>query len=73
MAWVKCDGDDSREGFATITKEYQEGNIIDLICDCRRIIGNDCKIGLTTSNHPIDCNGYTLKKYIEFLAEKPKS
>ena len=56
-----------RELYAEREKEYQEGNNIDLICDCRRIIGNDCKIGLTTSNHPIDCNGYTLKKYIEFL------
>ena len=73
MAWVQCHGDDARECFAARAKEYQEGNIIDLICDCRRIKGDDCKIGMPKFNNPIDCNGYTLKKYIEFLAEKPKS
>ena len=55
------------------TKESQEGNNIELICNCRRLRGNDSKIGLPTSNHPLDCHGYTLKKYIELLTEESKS
>tara|TARA_Y100001968_G_scaffold182037_1_gene166713 strand:+ start:254 stop:463 length:210 start_codon:yes stop_codon:yes gene_type:complete len=50
-------------------KEYQVGNNIDLVSDCRRLRGNNSQIVITTSNHPLDCHGYTLKKYIKFLSE----
>ena len=53
-----------------LPQEYKEGNDIDLICDYRRFIGNDSKVCLPTSNHQLDCHGYTLKKYLEFLIEK---
>ena len=74
-SWHACDSMETpaRNWFAARAKEYQEGNNIDLICDCRRFRGNDSTIGLPTSNQPIDCHGYTLKKYIEFLAEKNNS
>ena len=74
-SWHACNAMErpAREWFDARTKEYKAGNNIDLICDCRRFRGNDDKIGLPTSNHPIDCHGYTLKRYIEFLAEKNKS
>ena len=69
-SWHACNAmeEATREWFAERVKEYQEGNNIDLICDCRRFRGNDSKIGIQTTNHPTDCHGYTLKKYIEFLA-----
>jgi len=71
-SWHACNAMEAttREWFNARVKEYQEGDNIDLICDCRRFRGNDAKIGLQTSNHPHDCHGYTLKKYIQFLAKK---
>jgi len=71
-SWHACNSMDllTREWFSARAKEYQAGNNIDLICDCRRFRGNDAKTGLPSSHHPIDCHGYTLKSYIEFLAEK---
>tara|TARA_Y100001968_G_scaffold328938_1_gene377137 strand:+ start:701 stop:1192 length:492 start_codon:yes stop_codon:yes gene_type:complete len=74
-SWHACNAmeEPAKEWFASRVREYKEGNNIDLICDCRRFRGNDVKIGLPTSNHPIDCHGYSLKKYIEFLADKPQS
>ena len=35
----------------------------------KKLRGIDSKIGLPTSNDPLDCHGYNLKKYIKFLAE----
>tara|TARA_B100000579_G_scaffold414793_1_gene408764 strand:- start:648 stop:1142 length:495 start_codon:yes stop_codon:yes gene_type:complete len=74
-SWHACNAmeENTRVWFASRIKEYKEGHNIDLICDCRRFRGNDAKIGLPTSNHPMDCHGYTLKKYIEFLAEEKDS
>ena len=74
-SWHACNAMDesAKEWFSARAKEYQDGNNIDLICDCRRFRGNDSKIGLPTSNHPLDCHGYTIKNYIEFLVEKSKS
>ena len=74
-SWHACNAmeEPAREWFTARAKEYQEGNNIDLICDCRRFRGNCVTIGLPTSNQPLDCHGYTLKKYIEFLAAKTKS
>ncbi len=68
-SWHACKAmeEPARLWFEARVKEYQEGKNIDLICDCRRFRGNDSKIDLPTSNHPLDCHGYTLKKYIEFL------
>ena len=73
-SWHACNAmeDAAREWFDARTKEYKAGNNIDLICDCRRFRGNDARIGLPITNHPIDCHGYTLKRYIEFLAEKKR-
>ena len=74
-SWHACDAmeESAREWFKQRTKEYKAGNNIDLICDCRRFRGNDAKVGLPSSNHPNDCHGYSLKKYIEFLAEETKN
>ncbi|WP_320663922.1 hypothetical protein [Prochlorococcus sp. MIT 1223] len=71
-SWNACDAmeESAREWFAERVKEYQKGCLIDLICDCRRFRGNDAQVGLGSSAHPSDCHGYTLKKYIEFLAQK---
>ena len=71
-SWHACNAMEqpAKEWFAARVKEYQEGNNIDLICDCRRFRGNDDKICLPTSKHPTDCHGYTLKSYVEFLAER---
>ena len=73
-SWHACNSMDepTREWFTARVKEYQEGNNIDLICDCRKFRGNDKNNGLPNSNHPHDCHGYTLKKYIEFLATDNK-
>lgn len=69
-SWHACNAmeDPVREWFQSRVREYKKGINIDLICDCRRFRGNDAKTGLPTSKHPNDCHGYTLKKYIEFLA-----
>ncbi len=74
-SWHSCNAMEApaREWFAARVKEYQDGNNIDLICDCRRFRGNKASIGFQDSNHPLDCHGYTLKKYIEFLSEDSKS
>ena len=70
-SWHACDAmeEQVRDWFEARQKEYLQGNNIDLICDCRRFRGNDEHIGLANSNHPHDCHGYTLKKYIEFIAK----
>ena len=70
-SWHACNAMEEpiREWFNSIVKEYLKGNNIDLICDCRRFRGNDKDIGLLASKHPHNCHGYTLKKYIEFLAQ----
>ena len=71
-SWHACNAmeENTREWFAQRVKDYQAGHNIDLICDCRRFRGNDAKPCLPSINHPNDCHGYTLKNYIEFLAEK---
>tara|TARA_B100000214_G_C23555508_1_gene440411 strand:+ start:83 stop:574 length:492 start_codon:yes stop_codon:yes gene_type:complete len=71
-SWHACNAmdNDAKEWFAARVKDYKDGNNIDLICDCRRFRGNDEKIGIPTSNHPLDCHGYSLKKYIEFLIQE---
>ena len=74
-SWHACNSmeDVVEEWFSARVKEYQEGNNIDLICDCRRFRGNDMHICSPTSNHPLDCHGYTLKNYIEFLLDESNS
>ena len=52
---------------------FQTRNDVDLICDCRRFRRNDSKTGRPTSNHQLDCHGYSLKKYIEFSAKESMS
>ena len=71
-SWHACDSMDLsiREWFKLRVEEYKMGKNIDLICDCRRFRGNDEGIGLPNSMHPKDCHGYTLKKYIEYLANE---
>ena len=71
-SWHACDAMEelAREWFEARKKEYLKGDNIDLICDCRRFRGDNEHAGLPTSNHPYDCHGYTLKKYIEFLVKE---
>ncbi len=71
-SWHACDAMEelAREWFQARKKEYLKGNNIDLICDCRRFRANDEHTGRANSIHPHDCHGYTLKKYIEFLAKE---
>ena len=70
-SWHECNAmeEPARGWFEERTKEYKEGYNIDLICDCRRFRGNDMNICSPTSKYPLDCHGYTLKKYIEFLVD----
>ena len=56
-----------KEWFEARVKEYKDGIDIDLVCNCRRFRGQDDDVGLL-AKYPCDCHGYTLKKYIEFLA-----
>ena len=53
-------------------REFKAGTDIDLVCNCRRFRGQDLDVGLL-AKYPRDCHGYTLKKYIEFLAKQSKS
>ena len=53
-------------------REFKDGTDIDLVCNCRRFRGQDLDVGLL-AKYPRDCHGYTLKKYIEFLAKQSKS
>ena len=48
----------------------QEVNNIYLNCDCRIFRGNDMNICSPKTILPLDCHGYTLKKYIEFLLDE---
>ena len=58
---------EAKEWFDARVKEYKAGRDIDLICNCRPFRGQDDAVGLL-AKYPTDCHGYTLKKYIEFLA-----
>ena len=58
---------EAREWFNARVEEFKVGREIDLVCNCRRYRGQDDNIGLL-AKYPCDCHGYTLKKYIEFLA-----
>ena len=57
----------AKKWFEARVKEFKAGNDIDLVCNCRRFRGQDDAVGLQAA-YPCDCHGYTLKKYIEFLA-----
>ena len=50
-------------------REFKTGKNIDLVCNCRRFRGQDDGLGLL-AKYPSDCHGYSLKKYIEFLANQ---
>ena len=63
---------EAKEWFDTRVKEFIAGKKIDLVCNCRRFRGQDDDVGLL-AKHPRDCHGYTLKKYIKFLANKPNT
>ena len=58
---------EAKEWFDARVGEFNSGREIDLICNCRRYRGQDNDVGLL-AKYPRDCHGYTLKKYIEFLA-----
>ena len=49
--------------------EFKAGTDIDFVCNCRRFRGQDDDVGLL-AKYPRDCHGYSLKKYIEFLANQ---
>ena len=56
--------------FWSRVKEYKKGNNIDLVCNCRKFRGNGNEKDPHLSKYPCDCHGYSLKKYIEFLAKE---
>ena len=58
---------EAKKWFEARVKEFKSGTEIDLVCNCRRFRGQDDAVGLQ-AKYPCDCHGYTLKKYIEFLA-----
>tara|TARA_B100000214_G_C23766938_1_gene534871 strand:+ start:249 stop:689 length:441 start_codon:yes stop_codon:yes gene_type:complete len=60
---------EAKEWFVARVKEFKAGKDIDLICNCRRFRGQDDDVGIL-AKYPCDCHGYTLKKYIEFIADK---
>ena len=60
---------EAKEWFDARVKDYKNGSDIDLVCNCRRFRGQDDDVGLL-ARFPRDCHGYSLKKYIEYLAEE---
>ena len=58
---------EAKKWFFARVEEFKDGRNIDLVCNCRRFRGQDDDVGLL-AKYPRDCHGYTLKKYIEFLA-----
>ena len=59
----------AKKWFSERVREFKGRTEIDLVCNCRRFRGQDDAIGLL-AKYPNDCHGYTLKKYIEFLADE---
>ena len=57
----------AKKWFEARVIEFKAGEDIDLVCNCRRFRGQDDAVGLQ-AKYPCDCHGYTLKNYIEFLA-----
>ena len=57
----------AKKWFDSRVREFKAGVDIDLVCNCRRFRGQDDDVGLL-AKYPRDCHGYTLKKYIELLA-----
>ena len=75
-SWIACNEmpELAKEWLDMRVKEFQEGILMDFICDCRKFRGNDADktqaSEMTRADYPFDCHGYTLKKYIEEEAEK---
>ena len=59
----------AKKWFDARVKDFKAGEDIDLVCNCRKFRGQDNDVGLL-AEYPSDCHGYTLKKYIEFLANQ---
>ena len=58
---------ETKKRFEARVKQVKAGKDIDLVCNCRSFRGQDDVRGLQVK-YPCDCNGYRLKKYIEFIA-----
>ena len=75
-SWVACNGmpKDVKEWLDARVKDYKNGSRMDFVCDCRKFRGNGADktqaSEMTRAEYPIDCHGYTLKKYIEDEAKK---
>ena len=70
-SWVACNEmpKDAKEWLDARVKDYKNGSRMDFVCDCRKFRGNDADktqaSEMTRAEYPLDCHGYTLKKYIE--------
>ena len=60
---------EAKKWFDARVNDFKSGRDIDLVCNCRRFRGQDNDVGLL-AKYPLDCHGYTLKKYIEFMSHK---
>ena len=75
-SWVACNEmpTDAKEWLNARVKDYKKGSRMDFVCDCRKFRGNDADktqaSEMTRAEYPHDCHGYTLKKYIEYEANK---
>ncbi len=75
-SWIACNEmpKQAKEWLEERVKDYKEGTYMDFICDCRKFRGNDADktqaSELTRAEYPLDCHGYTLKRYIEEEALK---
>ena len=70
-SWIACEKmpKEAKEWLNARVEEYKDGIHLDFICDCRKFRGNDADktqaSEMTRAEYPLDCHGYTLKKYIE--------
>tara|TARA_Y100001968_G_scaffold185871_1_gene170213 strand:+ start:2443 stop:2994 length:552 start_codon:yes stop_codon:yes gene_type:complete len=75
-SWIACDEmpAKAKQWLDARVGNYNDGTCMDFICDCRRFRGNDADktqaSEMTRAEYPLDCHGYTLKKYIEEEAKK---
>ena len=78
-SWIACEEipENAKEWLDLRVKDFNEGINMDFICDCRMFRGNDADktqaSEMTRAEYPLDCHGYTLKKYIEEEAVKSKN
>ncbi len=70
-SWIACNEmpEKAKQWLDERVVDFKDGTCMDFICDCRKFRGNDAEktqaSEMTRAEYPLDCHGYTLKKYIE--------